>query len=337
MGKTLYVSQQDCYLSLNQELLVVKRSGTVLQQAQLPHLEQILIFGHAQVTTQLIQSCLQRNIPIAYLSRMGYCYGRLQPIQQGNRALQKMQMQLSPKQKLETARQILKAKVHNCRILLLRQRRRKPQVSGEKLALLQQIYINMDSATSPDQLMGLEGAAAANYYPTLGECLTHPGFELTTRSRRPPRDPINAMLSFGYQLLWNHILLLIELQGLDPYQGCLHTSHHNHPCLASDLIEQFRAPIIDSLVLWLINTGVMDPCKDFIDEAESCLLAQSGRTKFLQAFIQRMEDIVQLPKTPVTSTVDQEIPRWNIVTRQVQIYRQLVNNQLPFYTPYQIR
>ncbi|ABD01554.1 hypothetical protein CYB_0563 [Synechococcus sp. JA-2-3B'a(2-13)] len=75
MGRTLYVSQQDCYLSLDQERLVVKRAGAVLQQAQLPHLDQILIFGHAQVTTQLIQSCLERNIPIAYLSHMGYCAG----------------------------------------------------------------------------------------------------------------------------------------------------------------------------------------------------------------------------------------------------------------------
>ncbi|MDX2273556.1 MAG: CRISPR-associated endonuclease Cas1 [Cyanobacteriota bacterium] len=336
MGRTLYVSQQDCYLSLNQELLVVKRAGTILQQAQIPHLDQILIFGHAQVTTQLIQSCLQRNIPIAYLSRMGYCYGRLQPIQRGNRALQDMQMQLTSKRKLETARQILKAKVHNSRILLLRQRRRKPQVSGEKLALLQRLHSDMNSAQSIEQLMGLEGAAAASYYPTLGECLTHLGFELTTRSRRPPRDPVNAMLSFGYQLLWNHILLLIELQGLDPYQGCLHTSHHNHPCLASDLIEEFRAPIIDSLVLWLINTGVMDPFEDFTDEVEGCLLTQSGRTKFLQAFIQRMEDTVQPPKDSVTGT-EEDIPRWALVNHQVQIYRQFVGNQLPFYTPYLIR
>ncbi|MGF1575129.1 MAG: CRISPR-associated endonuclease Cas1 [Cyanophyceae cyanobacterium] len=336
MGKTLYVSQQDCYLSLNQELLVVKRAGTTLQQAQLPHLDQILIFGHAQVTTQLIQSCLQRNIPIAYLSRMGYCYGRLQPIQRGNRALQEMQLQLTSKRKLETARQILKAKVHNCRILLLRQRRRKPQVSSEKLALIQKLHADMDSAQSIDQLMGLEGAAAASYYPTLGECLTQFGFEFTTRSRRPPKDPVNAMLSFGYQLLWNHILLLIELQGLDPYQGCLHTSHHNHPCLASDLIEEFRAPIIDSLVLWLINTGVMDPFEDFTDEVEGCLLTQSGRTKFLQAFIQRMEDTVHSPRYQVTG-YEEEIPRWDLVNHQVQIYRQFVSNQLPFYTPYLIR
>jgi CRISPR-associated protein Cas1 len=195
----------------------------------------------------------------------------------------------------------------------------------------------MDSAQSIDQLMGLEGAAAASYYPTLGECLSHHGFEFTTRSRRPPQDPVNAMLSFGYQLLWNHILLLIELQGLDPYHGCLHTSHHNHPCLASDLIEEFRAPIIDSLVLWLINTGVMDPFEDFTDEVEGCLLTQSGRTKFLQAFIQRMEDTVHPPKDPVTDTAEAVIPRWTLVNHQVHIYRQFVGNQLPFYTPHLIR
>ncbi len=336
MGRTLYVSQQDCYISLNQEQLVVKRAGMVLQQAQLPHLDQILIFGHAQVTTQLIQSCLQRNIPIAYLSRMGYCYGRLQPVQRGSRLLQERQILLTPFQKLETARQLLRAKLNNCRVLLLRQRRRKPQVSGERIAQIQRLIQDMDEASTLEQLMGYEGAAAAAYYPALGECLTSPGFELVQRSRRPPRDPVNAMLSFGYQLLWNHILLIIELQGLDPYQGCLHTSHHNHPCLASDLIEEFRAPMIDSLVLWLINKGIMDPIEDFTDEIEGCMLSQEGRTKVLRAFVQRMEDTVQ-PDDPVKGSREEEIPRWDIINRQVQIYKQFVNNQLPVYTPFMIR
>ncbi len=288
MGRTLYVSQQDCYLSLDQERLVVRRAGIVLQQAQLPHLDQILIFGHAQVTTQLIQSCLERNIPIAYL------------------------------------------------VLLLRQRRRKSQVSDQSIAQLQHFIQAMDEATTLEQLMGLEGAAAAAYYPAPGKCLTSPGFELVTRTRRPPRDPVNAMLSFGYQLLWNHILLLIELQGLDPYQGCLHTSHHNHPCLASDLIKEFRAPVIDSLVLWLINTGVMDPIEDFTDEVEGCMLTQEGRNKVLRAFIQRMEDTVQ-PADPIKGLREEEIPRWAVVNRQVQIYKQFVSDQLPFYSPFVIR
>jgi CRISPR-associated protein Cas1 len=138
------------------------------------------------------------------------------------------------------------------------------------------------------------------------------------------------MLSFGYQLLWNHILMQIELQGLDPYEGCLHTSHHNHPSLVSDLIEEFRAPIIDSLVLRLINTGVMDASEDFSDSTEGCFLNHTGRSKFLQAFLHRMEDTIQLDSSDKT-------PRWDIVNHQIKDYKRFVTNQSSDYIPYSIR
>lgn len=123
--QTLYVSEQNCYVCLQKETLLVKQGETIYAEVQLPLLEQILIFGKSQLTTQVIRACLWRDIPIAYLSRMGYCYGRILPISRGYRQLSRYQQQLSPVEKLITARAMIKGKLKNSRVLLRRQRKKR--------------------------------------------------------------------------------------------------------------------------------------------------------------------------------------------------------------------
>ncbi|MGF1567009.1 MAG: CRISPR-associated endonuclease Cas1 [Nodosilinea sp.] len=329
--RTLYVSQQGCYVSLRQETLLVKQKETVLQEVQLPLLEQVLVFGQSQLTTQAIRACLGRDIPVAYLSRMGYCYGRIVSIERGYRQLARYQQALDGVHRLVTARQIVQAKLHNSRVLLLRQQRR---LGADPLPLvidtLQHLGQQAAQAEAIDQLMGLEGAGAAAYFEGFGTCLRQPDFTFVARSRRPPGNPVNALLSFGYQVLWNHLLSLIELQGLDPYYGCLHEGSYRHAALASDLVEEFRAPIVDSLVLWLINTRVMDAVDDFEPHNGGCYLSSSGRRKYLRAFLQRMEDTIQ-------ADGDSPQPRWDTLNRQVKAYKQFVYTPVDTYTPYRIR
>jgi CRISPR-associated protein Cas1 len=172
--------------------------------------------------------------------------------------------------------------------------------------------------------MGLEEAGAASYFAAFGECLTGEGFVFLARSRRPP-NPINAMLSFGYQVLWNHLLTLIELQGLDPYYGCLHQGHEHHAALASDLIEEFRASIVDSLVSSLANRELVSVADDFEYHDGGCYLNQSGRRKFLQAFLQRMEESVE------------NQPCRNLLSQQVIAYKRFVYDPSRMYSPYLIR
>jgi CRISP-associated protein Cas1 len=153
---------------------------------------------------------------------------------------------------------------------------------------------------------------------------------LHERSRRPPRDPVNAMLSFGYQLLWNHLLSLIELQGLDPYEACLHQGSERHAALASDLLEEFRAPIIDSLVLYAINHHIMNRDQDFDwPEDGGCYLNESGRKKFLRSFLMRMEE--ELEGDGHTR------PRWDLLNQQVKRYKQFIYDPSLPYQPYLIR
>lgn len=324
--KTLYVSQQGCYLSLRQESVLIKRGDAILDEVQLPLLEQILIFGKSQVTTQVIRACLQREIAIAYLSRMGRCYGRVLSIAQGYRQLARHQQLLAPELQLQTARVIVQAKLRNSRVILMRQQRRR---STEQTALaiesLAYLVQQAGAAESIARLMGLEGAGAASYFSAFGECLSGEGFVFLARSRRPPGNPVNAMLSFGYQVLWNHLLTLIELQGLDPYCGCLHQGHERHAALASDLIEEFRSSIVDSLVLYLVNRELVSAEADFEYHTGGCYLNQSGRRKFLQAFVQRMEESVEGQ------------PRWNLLSQQVRTYKQFVYDPSRLYSPYLIR
>lgn len=329
--RTLYVSQQGCYVSLNGEILLVKQGDTIHAQVQLPLTEQILIFGKSQVTTQAIRACLWRDIPIAYLSRMGYCYGRLMSIERGYRQLVHYQQQLVFGERLKTARAIVTAKLKNSRILLRRQRRRNESERLEKvLKSLDYLATQASQADSLERLMGFEGAGAAQYFEVFGECLSNSEFVFTQRTRRPPGNPVNAMLSFGYQILWNHLLALIELQGLDPYQASLHQGTERHAALASDLIEEFRSPLVDSLVLWLVNKNAIDARKDFVYNDGGCYLNESGRKKFLKLFVQRMEEVIQ-------SNSGDKQPRWDILNQQVKAYKQFVYNPSQGYQPYQIR
>jgi CRISPR-associated protein Cas1 len=328
--QTVYLSEQGCYVSLRSDTLQVKQGQTLLQTVPLPLIDQVLVFGKSQVTTQALRACLQRQIPVAYLSRMGYCYGRLMPVEKSFPRVVRFQYQMTEAQRLGVARTIVAAKLKNSRVLLQRQQRRQTTPDLERaIEQLARLVAQTATATAPEQLMGLEGAGAAAYFAALGQCLTNSAFGFTRRNRRPPLDPVNAILSFGYQIIWNHLLALIELQGMDPYCACLHEGSARHAALASDLIEEFRAPIVDSLMLYLVNHQIMDPTADFARVGEACYLNDTGRKKFLRAFVQRMEEPVQVG--------EQQQPRWDLLNRQVKQYMICVYAPERPYRAYLIR
>lgn len=331
MMRTLYLSQQGCYVSLQQEMLVVKQGKQVLQEVQLPLLEQVLVFGKSQLTTQAIRACLWRNVPIAYLSRMGYCYGRVIAIERGYRQLARYQRELSGLERLLVAQALVRAKLLNSRVILQRQQRRRSSLVLEG-AIDQLAYLaeQVGAVEEIDRLMGLEGAGAAQYFQGFGECLQSGDFAFVGRSRRPPGNPMNALLSFGYQVLWNHLLTLVELQDLDPYEGCLHQGSYRHAALVSDLIEPFRAPLVDALVLRLVNNGELVLKDDFVYREGGCFLAESGRRKWLRGFVERMESLVQ-----GEDGVAQ--PSWDLLNRQVRAYKLFVYSPVQGYAPYRVR
>lgn len=328
---TIYISQQGCYLSLKKNLLLVKKDNQILNQIQLPLVQQILIFGKSQVTTQALITCLSKNIPIVYLSRMGYCYGRTITIERGYRYLSRYQQEISPENRLIVAQQILIAKLSNSKVILQRQQKLKNNLDfGQNIQILNYLIDKIKVTENIEQMFGYEGAGANYYFSAFGECITNTDFIFYARSRRPPTNPVNAMLSFGYQVLWNHLLVLIELQGLDAYSACLHQGSERHAALASDLIEEFRSPLIDSLVLYMINRKLIQVTDDFVYHDGGCYLNGSGRKKFLHHFIQRMEEKVNTGES-------QKQPRWDLLMQQVKKYKKFVYNPVIGYQPYLIR
>jgi CRISPR-associated protein Cas1 len=330
MVQTFYVSRQGCTLGLHQNTVLVQHRQAVVDQVQLPLLEQLIIFGRSQVTTAVLQACCQRRIPIAYLSHSGYFYGRVMPAQTWTCRWVGAQHRMAAGQRLQIAQQLITAKLRNSRVLLQRQQRRSTDPTLDRaIAQLRHLSTMVGQASSTAQLFGLEGAGAAAYFPALGTCFTNPDFTFTRRSRRPPLDPVNAMLSFGYQLVWGHLLLAVELKGLDPYRGCLHEPADDHPALVSDLVEQFRAPLVDSLVLYLVNHRMVQRDRDFEQTGRACYLNDSGRRIFLQAFLQRMDGLVQVEGSAQ--------PRWALLNQQVKALIRCLDDSDAVYQPFLIR
>jgi CRISP-associated protein Cas1 len=327
---TLYLLEQGCSVSLEGENLRVTKDGDLRQRVALPTLRQILVFGQSQISTAVVRSCLQQEINIGYLSRQGHCYGRLLPTQSKQRNFNRLQLNLGAESRLQISRVIVQAKIQNCRVMLLRSQRRNTQLDFEQTCQYLDYFAKKAlQAESLDQLRGFEGAAAAQYFPALGSVLNNKDFTLLQRSRRPPLNPINAMLSFGYQVLWNHVLAQIELQGLDAYEGVFHAANDRHPSLASDLIEEFRSPIIDSLVLWLVNTHVMNADIHFDFHEGGCYLNEDGRRIYLKYFIQRMNENIQVE--------NKSQPRWSLIEQQVENYKEFLLNPVNGYQNYRIR
>lgn len=333
--RSLYLSQQAAHLGVRGEQLVISIQGaeaqrTEVQRVAIPLVESVLAFGTVQLSTQAIRACLARDVPIAYLSRLGFCHGRTIAIARGYRHLARYQMDMAHGERILTAQHIIAAKLHNSRLLLMRQRRRRSLPLDEPINQLAALGDRIPSTFAIDQLMGLEGAAAATYFQALRLCIADPSLGFEGRNRRPPRDPVNALLSFGYQVLWNHLLVLLELQGLDPYLACLHSGSPRHAGLVSDLLEEFRAPVVDALVLTLITRRQFSADRDVEWRDGGCFLNASGRRLYLENFVARMEE-----------TIDEDgigtVPRWEWLGRQVRAYRQFVYSPIGGYQPFRLR
>jgi CRISPR-associated protein Cas1 len=201
---------------------------------------------------------------------------------------------------LQTARAVVRAKLHNTRTLLLRYQRERAirdiQLAIERLAeLLQQV----ERVRSLNSLRGVEGAGAAAYFDVFRHLLRDPVWEFTGRVRRPPGDPVNVLLSFGYTLLVRYLESAVEAVGLDPYLGCLHGDAYNRPSLALDIAEEFRCVVVDSLVLRCLNGGLIRP-ENFSrqdDPARPVLLDEAGRNVFIREFETRLASMLTHPLT----------------------------------------
>lgn len=318
--RTLYLLRPHGTAGIDGEQLVVSSGERELDRMALPLLDQILVMGHLQLTTQLIRACLQRGIPIAYLTSGGQCLGRLQPLEGGYRHRARRQAELAEAQRLAVARTLVAGKIANGRVVLQRFTRRAGRPAVEStLRRLAQLHALTAKAPCSNYLRGLEGAAAAQYFRTLGSLLESKGFGFAVRSRRPPRTPFDAVCGFGYGVLWNALLLRVELRGLDPYVGVLHVGSARHAALVSDLIEPLRTYLVDPFHGQLIRSGQLRTEEHFEPRGVGVYLNESGRRLWLQAWSAFMAE-------PILLCDGTSGPRWELLDQLVRSFARFVDD-----------
>lgn len=296
----VYVTESGARVEKEYQRLLVTKDDEVLLSVPFQQVTLLVLVGAGVgVTTPALHALLAQGTPLWLVRRSGDLIGHLAPPVSANLTLRRAQYQrcVEPAFQLEVGRAILAAKLHNQRVLALRIARRDPQVVDEALATLRANEEALAAAPDSASLLGLEGSAAKAYFSVYRQAFS-PDWHFDNRNRRPPRDPINALLSLGYTLLVNVLMAALESVGLDPYQGILHAEARNRPALALDLLEEFRAPLVDSLALALTRRRMIAPT-DFETEpadppgAEGVVLTPPALRIYLREFGDRLESQVK--------------------------------------------
>ena len=292
----LYVQTQGARVTLDGELLAVMASRRLVE-ARLPGTSQVSLFGNVQVTSQALRELLDRNIPVCFFSYGGWFRGRTRSHGSKNIELRIAQHRAAddPALCLRVARGMVQAKILNCRTLL---RRNAPGLPEEVLVQLRHLARKALEAESLESLLGIEGTAAREYFGAFTGMLkggaASGAFDIDGRNRRPPRDPINALLSFAYSLLCKDLVVVLDAVGLEPLLGFFHQPRYGRPALALDLMEELRPLLADSVVLGALNNAVVQE-RDFVEAAGSVGLGPAARKRFISAYERRMDQLVTHP------------------------------------------
>lgn len=332
---TVYVTEQGAVLRKTGERLRVTLKSDVLLEIPLIKVSQVVIFGKASITAATIAILLERGIEICYLTQRGRFIGRVVPAASKNCLLRRAQYQAAfdAKQTLVLARGFVTGKLSNMRAMLMRAARR-DQNGAEFEKAAERIKAAIDRAKKAkhlDQARGYEGDGSAAYFSVFGKLIKPPEFTFETRARRPPTDPVNALLSFGYTLLTNDLFSAVNLVGFDPYIGYLHADHYGRPSLPLDLIEEFRPIFVDSLVLNCLNKGILTR-KDFQEElGQVTLLTESGREIFLQQYEERKRAEFTHP------VLNQKMTYQHSFEQQARFLAKTLQGELKEYPPLQVK
>jgi CRISPR-associated protein Cas1 len=301
---TLFVTADGAYLHKDHETLVVKQEGEVRMQVPLLHLSGVICFGRAILSPDLMAACAERRIHVAFLSSGGEFFARIEGVPGGNVLLRRQQYRAADDSKmtLELARSIVIGKVANARRFLLHARRdvtdeaRRANLEDAATRLGHDLGA-LERADRLDEVRGLEGMAARTYFGVFSLLFKQheEEFRINGRTRRPPRDRTNALLSFGYTLLMQDCAAAAAGVGLDPAVGYLHEERPGRLGLALDLMEELRVPMVDRLVVALVNRRQIQPSDLIEDPTGAWRLTPEGRRTFLVAYQEAKQANVRHP------------------------------------------
>ena len=260
------------------------------------HVSQVSVYGPVYVTTPALHALMRAEIPVAWFSTGNWFLGHTAGTGHGNVDVRRAQYKAAFDQhrSLDFARSLVTAKIRNSSTMLRRNWRSERGTEGkaDALAGMKRVVRRARHAKEPLELLGMEGEAAAIYFAHFGQMIAEKasglGFSFETRNRRPPTDPINALLGLAYAVLTRAFAVAVSTVGLDPYLGLYHRPRHGRPALALDLMEPFRPIVGDSCVIQVVNNGEIGP-GDFVFNGPACSLKPGGRKSFLRAFERRMD------------------------------------------------
>lgn len=299
----LYANTAGSLVKKRGELLEVWASDEKLGDMRIGEISQLVLMGRAHVTEPAMRELMRREIPTVHLSQGGWLYGVTEGLPRKNIRLRQQQFRTAdtPASALAIARPIVRAKLLNQRVLL--RRNGDSETVRSTLDELRRLARDTERCDSLESLLGIEGRGARVYFerfPSMLKPHNEPSgedafaFDFSGRNRRPPKDPVNALLSFAYAMLTREWIWICRSIGFDPYLGFLHKPRHGRPALALDLMEPFRPIVADSVVIRMINNGEVSR-SDFVSRMGAVNLKPGGRRKFLQAFEARLAQEIAHP------------------------------------------
>ena len=334
---TLFVGTEDAYLHLENDQVKVLLEDRKLLQVPLHHLGSIVLFGRVNVSLPLMIRCADDGRSLVLMSEYGRFKARVQGKTTGNVLLRKAQYDFhsDPLKCLEFAKTIVATKLQNSRQVLLRAGRDAKddlkRAFTEASSTIERELPEISGAKTTDEVRGTEGRGAQVYFDVFDSMITsqRADFRFDKRTRRPPRDRTNALLSFLYSLWTNDCVSALEGVGLDPQFGILHVLRPGRPALALDLVEEFRAVLIDRLCLTIINRKQIKASDLVIREGGSVLLTDDGRKKVLVAYQERKK--VEVPH----SLLKEKVPIGLLPHIQARLLARHFRGDTPCYVPYQ--
>ena len=334
---TLYVTSHDTYLSLDGENIVVLKEQEELIRVPLHNLEGIITFGYTGASPALMGACAKNNIALSFMKRNGKFLSRIVGEVRGNVILRKMQYRISDDvlESSKIAKHFILGKIYNARWVIERATRDYPlRVDTHKLKAVSMMLANalkaIENSENLEQIRGFEGEAAVQYFSILDNLILQQkdNFFFKNRSKRPPLDNVNAMLSFVYTLLAHDVTSALEVVGLDPYVGFLHRDRPGRISLALDVMEELRSVYADRFVVSLINKKIVNEKGFTKQENGAVIMDDSTRKIILQYWQNKKQEEIRHPFL-------QEKLEWGLVPYvQAMLLARFIRGDLDGYPPF---
>ncbi|MBS4729903.1 CRISPR-associated endonuclease Cas1 [Mycobacterium sp. SM1] len=327
--RPVYVTEPGSFVGVRSARLEVTRDKEKIASFRLIDVQQLVVFGRVQVSTQALHECFAREIPVLWMSTGGWLQGFA--VGQLSRYVEVRRRQTAAHAQggNRLAQHMIAGKIANCRTLLRRDARADVAAT---VAMLKQLSADARECDNFSALLGVEGTAARLYFAAFPNMLSDAcsefasQFSVLGRNRRPPPDPLNALLSFCYSMLIKDVVAVTIGVGLDPYLGVFHRSRYGRPALALDLAEEFRPLIADSVVIRVVNNGEIGP-HDFIRRAGAVALTSEGRKRVLKAYERRLETKIRHP------IFGYKISYRRVLDVQARLLAAVLVGELPEYVP----